>query len=191
MGLVSRRLEECNTAMDELLARAEVPSAAVDYATGANGRGKHVAALLQAIAQFDLELAPLDPPRPSNSKAAIAKAEERKRLEMLKAKQEEDRLKAEEEEAERQQAALTALFGTGQLGDLVVAGAVTVPSGQVLQYRNVTVRLGGTLSVAGWDGSRGGELRLYVKGRLEVEAGGRIDLSGLGYREERRRKRQY
>ena len=80
--------------MDELLARAEVPSAAVDYATGADGRGKHVAAMLQAIAQFDCELAPLDPPRPSNSKAVIAKAEERKRIEMIKAKVEEDRLKS-------------------------------------------------------------------------------------------------
>ena len=44
------------------------------------------------------------------------------------------------------------------------------------------MRSSGTLSVAAWDGTSGGELRLLVQGELQVEAGGRIDLSRLGYR---------
>ena len=141
------RLEECNTAADQLLegAGGEVPSMAVDYGTAEDGRKEHVAAA------FDLSLKPLAPPQPTSGckkREAVRLRVEARLREEAEARQreeeEDNRLRAEEEEAEeeeaRQQAALTQLFGTGELGDLVVQGVATVPSGQVLMYANVTVR---------------------------------------------------
>ena len=61
VNVLKSRLEECNAALDELLAAAEIPSVAVDCATAADGQGAHIAPLLQAIAEFKLELRPLQP----------------------------------------------------------------------------------------------------------------------------------
>ena len=66
--------------------------------------------------------------------------------------------------------------------DLVVLGEVTLESGVIHHYSSVTVRTGGTLTTTGWNGNSGGVLRLYVAGAVEVEVGGRIDVSGKGFR---------
>ena len=130
------------------MSRAELPSVAADYAKAEEGpHGLHVAPLLEAIEQFDLELLPLVHPRIAFPFFHSA----------------------------------CAVFGNGELGDLVVQGVVTVPDGELLQHTNVTVCSGGRLTVAAWDGTTGGMLRLYVLCRLHIEEGGCIDLSGLGY----------
>ena len=68
--------------------------------------------------------------------------------------------------------------------DLVVGARqrTALPLG-IHRYDSVTVKRGGVLSVAAWDGREGGgALRLEVAGDIIVEEGGTIDVSGLGYR---------
>ena len=50
---LSNRLEECKAAANDLLASARLPSAAVEYL-------KNGPQLMQAVAQFKLELLPLE-----------------------------------------------------------------------------------------------------------------------------------
>lgn len=66
--------------------------------------------------------------------------------------------------------------------NLVVRSTVTLESGRAYEFLSVTIEKGGVLTVNGWDGSRGGYLRLQVAGRLEIKAGGKINLDGKGYR---------
>ena len=69
------------------------------------------------------------------------------------------------------------------MADLVVeAGPPTTLQNGIHRYDSVTVRRGGVLTVTGWNGRAGGALQLEVSGDIVVEAGGKIDVSGLGHR---------
>ena len=100
--------------------------------------------LLQAIARFDISLTPPEPPRPVRGA-----------------------------DKTRRDTDKTGFFGTGELGDLVVQGAVTVPAGEVLQYANVTVRSGGALSVAAWDGTSADSYTHIRAHETKAKLGGR------------------
>jgi hypothetical protein len=53
---------------------------------------------------------------------------------------------------------------------------------RVPNYTDITVNAGGKMTVSAWDGSTGGVLAFRVSGPLDVQEGGSIDASGLGYR---------
>jgi len=72
--------------------------------------------------------------------------------------------------------------GTGADGPLVVNGTVTLVSGQVYNYTTVTINTGGILTVNPWNGSTGGFLNIKCTGTLTINAGGSINVTGLGYR---------
>jgi hypothetical protein len=46
----------------------------------------------------------------------------------------------------------------------------------------VQILAGGILTTSAWDGQKGGELKLNVSERIDIEAGGVIDVSRLGFR---------
>lgn len=48
-------------------------------------------------------------------------------------------------------------------------------------YQNITVQSGGILTAHAWDGSTGGILALRANGTMTVDAGGSINVRGLGY----------
>ena len=73
-------------------------------------------------------------------------------------------------------------YGNGSDGELIVTTAVTLESGRLYQYRSLTIRAGGSITVGAWDGQRGGVLRLMVAGSMTIEQGGSITLTGRGYR---------
>jgi hypothetical protein len=50
------------------------------------------------------------------------------------------------------------------------------------QYRNLTIQSGGIVTCDAWNGSTGGVVNFLVSGTLQVQSGGKIDVSGLGYR---------
>lgn len=70
-------------------------------------------------------------------------------------------------------------YGTSSNASLAgqVVAMVRVPN-----YRAVTVRSGGVITTAAFNGSIGGVLAFRVAGALIVQAGGRIDMAGRGYR---------
>jgi hypothetical protein len=72
-------------------------------------------------------------------------------------------------------------FGDGSDGALVVRGRVELAP-RVYQYTSILVTNGGVLTVQPWNGANGGLLDLRVQGEVRVDAGGTIDVSGLGYR---------
>jgi hypothetical protein len=53
----------------------------------------------------------------------------------------------------------------------------------VPHYRNVTVQSGGKLTAHAWDGTTGGIVAFKASGMLDVQAGGKIDAEGKGYRD--------
>ena len=53
---------------------------------------------------------------------------------------------------------------------------------RVPQYTDVTVNSGGSITAAAWDGNQGGILAFNASGTVTVDSGGRIDVSGLGFR---------
>jgi hypothetical protein len=53
---------------------------------------------------------------------------------------------------------------------------------RVPHYQNITIRDGGVLTGSAWDGSTGGILAFRATGTVQIETGGRIDVSSLGYR---------
>jgi hypothetical protein len=59
-------------------------------------------------------------------------------------------------------------------------GSVVMP----LKYGSITVKEGGILTVRAWEGpeKKGGVLALIINGQLLIEEGGRIDVSGKGFR---------
>jgi hypothetical protein len=74
-------------------------------------------------------------------------------------------------------------YGGGSV-DLEVTAAnspYVLPEG-VNEFRNVTVRSGGTLTAAAWNGSSGGRVQIRATGSVIVESGGTIDLKGKGFR---------
>jgi RHS repeat-associated protein len=64
----------------------------------------------------------------------------------------------------------------------VTTGASRAQVIAVPRYRNVTVRNGGVLTAPPWDGATGGILAFKATGTMLIEPGGRIDLTGLGFR---------
>lgn len=52
---------------------------------------------------------------------------------------------------------------------------------RVPQYTNVTVQNGGTLTVSAWQGNYGGVLVFRATGTVQVDSGGSISTSGLGF----------
>jgi hypothetical protein len=72
-------------------------------------------------------------------------------------------------------------FGDGSDGALVVRGRVALVP-RVYQYTSILVTAGGVLTTQAWNGANGGLLDLRVQGEVRVEAGGSIDVSGLGFR---------
>ncbi len=53
---------------------------------------------------------------------------------------------------------------------------------RVPQFRDVTVHDGGTITCHNWDGTTGGIVFFRATGTVTVESGGKIDVSGKGYR---------
>ena len=53
---------------------------------------------------------------------------------------------------------------------------------RVPKFTDITVNSGGLLTAAPWDGNQAGILALTASGSVTVEPGGRIDVSGLGFR---------
>ena len=58
----------------------------------------------------------------------------------------------------------------------------TVRVTTVPQYKTVTVKKGGTLTVGAWSGAKGGVLALVVSGKFTVESGGKVSAATRGYR---------
>jgi hypothetical protein len=84
-------------------------------------------------------------------------------------------------------------LGDGTAGTLTVRRGVHVLEARPHHFLDVVVKQGGILTVRGWgrrghmnpgsqpaDGG-GGRLQLRVRGRLVIESGGSIDVSGCGY----------
>ncbi|MFN8182168.1 MAG: PKD domain-containing protein [Bacteroidia bacterium] len=53
---------------------------------------------------------------------------------------------------------------------------------RVPRYASITINSGGTLTCPNWNGSTGGVLALEVQGNTVINSGGRIDVTGLGFR---------
>ncbi|KAJ5074828.1 hypothetical protein M0811_07871 [Anaeramoeba ignava] len=51
-----------------------------------------------------------------------------------------------------------------------------------INCNNLIIRNGGVLTVKAWDGNSGGVLKIKAKSMIIIEKGGKIDLSGKGYR---------
>ena len=76
-------------------------------------------------------------------------------------------------------------YGNGAADDTNIGTSTTkqrVILQRVPQYMDVTILSGGTLTASGWDGVKGGVLAFYASGKVEVQSGGIIDMSGKGYR---------
>ncbi len=52
---------------------------------------------------------------------------------------------------------------------------------KIPQYTNVTITSTGTLTAPAWDGATGGILIFYVNGTLNIQSGGRINVTGIGF----------
>lgn len=79
----------------------------------------------------------------------------------------------------------TKYYGNGAVDDTNIGTATTtqrVILQRVPQYYNVTIQNGGTLTASGWDGVMGGVLAFYASGKVDVQSGGSIDMTGKGYR---------
>jgi len=63
-----------------------------------------------------------------------------------------------------------------------VNGGSVVEVMKIMQYTNVTVNNGGTLTAHAWNGSTGGVMYFYASGTITVNGGGKITMDGLGYR---------
>jgi hypothetical protein len=70
--------------------------------------------------------------------------------------------------------ALTNTYTTG--------GANVVQVSKVMQYNNLTVQSGGIVTANAWNGSTGGVVFFCVKGTLDLQAGGKITASSIGFR---------
>ena len=64
---------------------------------------------------------------------------------------------------------------------MIVENSLEIEAGKELQYQVIRIKEGGVLSVAGWDGKKGGLLLLKCD-LLQIEKGGKIDLTGKGFR---------
>ena len=53
---------------------------------------------------------------------------------------------------------------------------------RVPRYASITINSGGILTCPNWNGSTGGVLALEVQGNTVINSGGRIDVTGLGFR---------
>ncbi|KAJ5071533.1 bonus isoform c-related [Anaeramoeba ignava] len=51
-----------------------------------------------------------------------------------------------------------------------------------MDFFKVVIKSGGVLTVKAWNGTDGGCIRLNIRDKLVIESGGKIDLTGLGYR---------
>ncbi|KAJ5077600.1 bonus isoform c-related [Anaeramoeba ignava] len=75
----------------------------------------------------------------------------------------------------------------GKTGPQHFGGGVIEITGQEefpekIVCEQLIIKNGGVLTVKPWDGTSGGTLKIYAKQRVVIEKGGRIDLSGKGYR---------
>ena len=75
---------------------------------------------------------------------------------------------------------VTKVYGaTSSNGDLTGQKIVVQ---RVPNYSGITVNNGGVLTVSAWDGTKGGILAARVSGSLSVDTGGKVSVTGKGYR---------
>lgn len=71
-------------------------------------------------------------------------------------------------------------FDCGLVNDYTASGNVIII--RVPRYNTLTINSGGILTVSQWDGTSGGILAVEVLGVTNIQSGGKIDVSELGFR---------